>query len=108
MQNQPTENYITESIFRHELQAVADRLDQKINYVSKELLNTMSSLDKKMDNSTTTLGEKMDRMTDRMDFLFKKMSEFDQEETVQSVQLQETRQQVAGHETRLTKLESPQ
>ena len=79
-------------------------LDQKINNVAHELVQ----YNQRLERVENTMATKTDTnlILEKIDHVLKKISIFDQEESVQSLHLNEVRHQVDDHEKRLLVLES--
>jgi len=111
MKKQAQEKYVTEVVFNKEINGLhqkvdssVDRLGQKIDRIALELIKTQEDLREVKETMSTK--EDVNLILNRIDGLSKQMSVFDQEERVQSFQLQDVRAKVENHEARLTVLES--
>src|SRR5262245_2543277 len=115
MPNQSAEKYVTEKVFKKEIHGLhvkidssITRLDQKTSNLTLEYFRFKVVVEKRFDTMEGNMAAMENRLMDRLDFIAKKVSIFDQEESVQSFRLEEARRQLTDHETPLVKLESAQ
>ena len=126
MTNTPSkEKYVTEVVFKKEVKGLNDKIDNvalsltKTNERLERLAIAQANTTERLAIAQVNITERLERvestmatktdfnmMMDRIDYLIKQGSAFNQEERVQSLHLTEVRHQVADHEKRLVTLES--